>query len=132
MGLRSGIALTALLAVLGGSGAVAQQNTAEAETIAKAAAGDWKSPAGTCEAAYLKSGELNKSVRGEAGMKITVVNAGMTVNGTLILAGAREGQIVSPMTDKMIFLLEPQDGGKLHVIPLGDPALSWPEVVLDL
>jgi hypothetical protein len=36
------------------------------------------------------------------------------------------------MTDKMMFLLEPQDGDKLHVMAMGEPVLGWPEVVLDL
>ena len=132
MGLRTTIALAVVLAVGSGS-AVFAQNQAEADSIAKAVSGNWKSPmGGTCEAAYFKSGELNKSVRGEPGMKVTAVNQGKTVDGTLILAGAREGQVVNPMTDKMMFLLEPQAGDKLHVMPLGDPVLSWQEIVLDL
>jgi len=133
MGLRTTIALAAVLTVVAGSAAFAQQNGAEAEKTAKAVSGNWKAPAGgTCEAAYFKSGEANKSVRGEAGMKVTVVNMGKTVEGTLILAGAREGQVVNPMTDKMMFLLEPQDGDKLHVMAMGEPVLGWPEVILDL
>jgi hypothetical protein len=132
MGLWRTIALTALVAGLGGS-ALAQQNATEAAKNEAAVKGAWKNPAGgSCDAAYFKSAELNKSIRGEAGMKVTVVNAGMTIAGTFILAGAREGQVVNPMTDKMIFLLEPQDGNKLKVMPLGEPVLSWPEVVLDL
>jgi len=132
MGLWRIVALTAVVAGFGGT-ALAQQAPAEAAKTAAAVKGAWKNPAGgTCEAAYFKTAEENKSVRGEAGMKVTVVNSGMTVNGTLILAGAREGQVVNPMTDKMMFILEPQDDGKLHVIPLGEPALGWPEVVLDL
>jgi hypothetical protein len=131
MGLWRIVALSALLAGVSGS-ALAQQNAAEIAKNQTAIKGAWKAPGGTCEAAYFKSAEDNKSVRGEAGMKVTVVNMGTTVNGTLILAGAREGQVVNPMTDKMIFLLEPQDDGKLHIIPLGEPVLAWPEVVLDL
>lgn len=132
MGLWRTVAVTAVVLGLGGA-AFAQQAPAEAAKTQAAVKGAWKNPAGgTCEAAYFKSGEDAKSVRGEAGMKVTVVNSGMTVNGTLILAGAREGQVVNPMTDKMIFLLEPQDDGKLHVIPLGEPVVGWPEVVLDL
>jgi hypothetical protein len=134
MGLWRIVALTAVVAGLSGP-ALAQQNNAEAGKNEAAVKGAWKNPAGgTCEAAYFKAGELNKTVRGEAGMKVTVVNAGMTIEGTFILAGAREGQVVNPMTDKMIFLLEPQEGNKLHVMPLGEPvlALNWPEVVLDL
>lgn len=132
MGLWRIVAVTAL--VVGFSGAaLAQQAPAEIAKNQAAINGAWKNPAGgSCEPAYFKSAEDSKTVRGEAGMKVTVVNMGMTVNGTLILAGAREGQVVNPMTDKMIFLLEPRDDGKLHVIPLGDPVLGWPEVILDL
>ena len=132
MGLWRTIALTALVAGLGGS-ALAQQGGAEAAKTLAAVKGAWKNPAGgSCEAAYAKAAEETKSVRGEGGLKIVVVNAGMTVTGTLILAGARQGQIVNPMTDKMIFLLEPVEGNKLHIIPLGEPVSAWPEVVLDL
>jgi hypothetical protein len=80
----------------------------------------------------LKSGEANKTVRGEGGMKVTVASKGKTVEGTLILAGAREGQIVNPMTDKMMFLLEPQEGDKLHVMALGEPVADWGDLILDL
>jgi hypothetical protein len=132
MGLRSGLALTALVAIIGASSAYAQQAPAEVEKNQKAVKGAWKTAAGSCDMAYFKTAEDNKTARGEAGMKVTVVNAGMTVNGTFILAGAREGQIVNPMSDKMIFLLEPQDDGKLHIIPLGEPVTGWPEVVLEL
>jgi hypothetical protein len=133
MVLRTSIGVALLLAGLGASAAWAQQNQAEANATATAVKGTWKNPAGgTCEAAYFKSADLTKSVRGEAGMAVVVVNSGTTVNGTLILAGAREGQVVNPMSDKAIFLLEPQEGNKLHVIPIGEPALSWPEVTLDL
>jgi len=131
MGLLRTIALTIVVAGLGGS-ALAQQNTAEAAKIEGAVKGAWKNASGgSCEPAYFKTAEENKTVRGEAGMKVTVVNAGMTINGTLILAGAREGQIVNPMTDKVIFALEPTDDGKVHISSLGEPALSWPDVVLD-
>ncbi|HXI99646.1 MAG TPA: hypothetical protein VNH44_00400 [Micropepsaceae bacterium] len=131
MGLLRTIALTVVVAGLGGS-ALAQQNTAEAAKIEGAVKGAWKNASGgSCEPAYFKTAEENKTVRGEAGMKVTVVNAGMTINGTLILAGAREGQIVNPMTDKVIFALEPTDDGKVHISSLGEPALSWPDVVLD-
>jgi len=126
------IALAAILAAVGSSAAFAQQNQAEADNTMKAASGNWKAPGGTCEAAYFKSGEANKTVRGEGGMKVTVASKGKTVEGTLILAGAREGQIVNPMTDKMMFLLEPQPGDKLHVMALGEPVTDWGDQVLDL
>jgi hypothetical protein len=106
---------------------------AEADNIAAAVVGSWRNSAGgTCEAAYLKATERTKTARGEQSMTATVVNSGTTINAQVILQGAREGQIVNPMTDKAIFLLEPQEGNKLHVIPIGEPALSWPEVTLDL
>jgi len=132
MGLRTTIAVAAILAAIGSSAALAQQNQAEADKTAKAATGTWKAPGGTCDAAYFKSGEPNKTVRGEGGMKVTVSNKGKTVEGTLILAGAREGQIVNPMTDKMMFLLEPQEGDKLHVMALGEPVADWGDQILDL
>jgi hypothetical protein len=132
MGLRRTLALAVLAAGASGS-ALAQQAPAEAAKNQAAIKGAWKAPAGgSCDMAYFKTAEDSKTVRGEAGMKVTVANMGMTINGTLVLAGAREGQVVNPMTDKMIFLLEPQDDGKLHIIPLGEPVLGWPEVVLDL
>jgi len=128
MGLWRKLAVAALLAGLSGSALAS-----EAETIASATKGIWKNPeGGTCESAYFKSGEVGKSVRGEQAMNVVVANAGTVVSGQLILAGAREGQMVNPMTDKAIFLLEPQPGDKLHMIPIGEPVLSWPEVVLDL
>ena len=132
MGLKTTIGLAVIVTAMAGSAAFAQQNQAEADNTMKAASGNWKAPGGTCEAAYFKSGEANKTVRGEGGMKVTVANKGKTVEGTLILAGAREGQIVNPMTDKMMFLLEPQPGDKLHVMALGEPVADWGDMVLDL
>ena len=132
MGLKTTIALAAILTAVAGSAAFAQQNQAEADKTMKAATGNFKAPGGTCEAAYFKSGEANKSVRGEGGLKVIVTRQGKAVEGTLILAGAREGQIVNPATDKMMFLLEPQDGDKLHVMALGEPVLDWGDQVLDL
>jgi len=132
MGLRTTIAVAAILTAVAGSAVFAQQNQAEADKTAKAAAGTFKAPGGTCEAAYFKAGEANKTVRGEGGMKVTVTNKGKAVEGTLILAGAREGQIVNPMTDKMMFLLEPQEGDKLHVMALGEPVADWGDQILDL
>jgi hypothetical protein len=133
MGLRTTIALAAILAAVSSSAALAQQNQVEADKTMKAASGNWKAPqGGTCDTPYMKSGDLNKTVRGEGGMKVALTNRGKTVDGTLILAGAREGQIVNPTTDKMMFLLEPQDGDKLHVMALGEPVADWGDLVLDL
>jgi hypothetical protein len=36
------------------------------------------------------------------------------------------------MTDKMMFLLEPQEGDKLHVMALGEPVADWGDLILDL
>jgi hypothetical protein len=131
MGLWRTFVLAAAVAGVSGT-ALAQQAPAEAAKIEAAVKGAWKNQAGgSCEPAYFKTAEENKTIRGEAGLKVAVVNSGMTVNGTLILAGAREGQIVNPMTDKVIFALEPTDDGKVHISSLGEPALSWPDVVLE-
>jgi hypothetical protein len=128
MGWWTRIASASLLTGLSAAAAAS-----EAETIAAQVAGAWKNPAGgTCEAAYLKAADATKTVRGEAALATTVSNAGMVVPGQLILAGAREGQIVNPMNDKAIFLVEPQPGDKLHIFPIGEPALAWPEVTLEL
>jgi hypothetical protein len=139
MGFRRGIAFVAVVAGLSVTAALAQNqppavgNQAEASAIEQAVKGAWKNPAGgSCDNAYFKATEMTKTVRGEAALATTAVNAGTTVPGQVILAGAREGQVVNPTTDKAIFLLEPQEGDKLHIIPVGEPALSWPEVVLEL
>lgn len=129
MGMR--VAFAALILAAGASAAYAQNATEAAKTEA-AATGAFKAPTGTCEAAYFKSTGKTKTVRGEDAMATTIVNSGVTVNGQLILAGARQGQIVNPMDDKAMFLFEPLDGNKIHVIPIGGPAAGWPEVMLDL
>lgn len=132
MGLSSRIALTALLVGLSVSTASAQ-NVAEADRVAGQVAGAWKNPAsGACETAFLKTGERTKTVRGEQAMVGTVSDAGMVVPGQLILQGAREGQIVNTMNDKVIFIFEPKPGDKLTLTPMGPPVLSWKEVTLDL
>jgi hypothetical protein len=133
MGLRTTLGFAAIIATLAATDAMAQQNQVEADKTQKAASGNWKAPGGgTCDAPYMKSGEANKTVRGEGGMKVTLTKQGKAVDGTLILAGAREGQIVNPTTDKMMFLLEPQEGDKLHVMALGEPVADWGDLVLDL
>jgi len=55
----------------------------------------------------------------------------MTVTGQLILAGAREGQFINPMTDKAVFLLDTLPNSQLGFTPIGEPVLGWPEVKLD-
>ena len=126
------VTFAALLMAAGISAAYAQNNAAtEAMKTEAAATGTFKAPNGSCDAAYYKSTGKVKSVRGEDAMGLTVVNSGVTVNGQLILAGARQGQIVNPMDDKAMFLFEPLDGNQIHVIPIGGPAAGWPEVSLD-
>jgi len=94
--------------------------------------GSWKNPAGgSCEPAYFKGGEATKTVRGEEAVAATVVDRGMTVQGIVILRGAREGQMVNAMTDKAIFLIDFKPGNKLQLIPIGEPVLTWSELTLD-
>ena len=132
MGLSSRIALTALLVGLSASTASAQ-NAAEADIVAKQVAGTWKNPAGgACETAYFKVGERTKTARGEDAMVGTVSDAGMVVPGQLIVRGARIGQFINTMTDKVIFIFEPKEGNKLTLTPMGPPVLSWKEVTLEL
>jgi len=132
MGLSSRIALTALLVGLSASTASAQ-NAAEADNVAKQVAGTWKNPAGgACETAYFKVGERTKTARGEDAMVGTVSDAGMVVPGQLIVRGARIGQFINTMTDKVIFIFEPKEGNKLTLTPMGPPVLSWKEVTLEL
>jgi hypothetical protein len=118
---------------LSASTAHAQNNVNEADKVAMQVAGAWKNPAGgACETAFFKAGERTKTVRGELAMAGTVSDAGMVVPGQLILAGAREGQFVNTMDDKVIFIFEPKEGNKLTLTPMGPPVLSWKEVTLDL
>jgi len=106
MGLSSRISLIALFAALSASTAYAQNNVGEADNVAKMVAGAWKNPAGgACETAYFKAGERTKTVRGEQAMAGTVSDAGTVVPGQLILQGAREGQFVNTVDDKVIFIL---------------------------
>ena len=128
----SRIAVAALLMAAGVSLAYAQNNPTEAAKTETAATGAFKAENGNCNAPYFKSAGKTKTVRGEDAVATVIVNAGVTVNGQLILAGAREGQIVSPMNDMAMFLFEPLEGNKIHVIPLGGPAAGWPEANLDL
>ena len=109
----------------------AAANQAEEAQVVAAVSGTWKAPNGSCETAYFKSGERTKSVRGEAAMAGTVVNMGVTIQGHLILTGAREGQFVDLKTDKAIFLFQNKPGNKLNFFPMGVPAIGWPEVNLE-
>jgi hypothetical protein len=119
MGLSSKISLIALFVGLNASAAYAQNNTGEADNVAKQVAGAWKNPAGgACETAFFKAGERTKTVRGEQAMAGTVSDAGMVVPGQLILQGAREGQFVNTMNDKVIFIFEPK-GQQATLTPMG-------------
>jgi len=132
MRLSSKISFIALLVGLNASTAYAQNNTGEADKVASAVAGSWKNPGGACATAFFKAGERTKTVRGEQAMAGTVSDAGMVVPGQLILQGAREGQFVNTMNDKVIFIFEPKEDNKLTLTPMGPPVLSWKEVTLEL
>jgi hypothetical protein len=107
-------------------------NALEAARLTALVSGSWRNPAGgSCEAAYFKSGDRNKTRRNEEAMAGTVTNAGMTITGQLILAGAREGQFINPMTDKAIFLFENKPNDKLTFTAIGEPAAGWPETTLE-
>jgi hypothetical protein len=92
--------------------------------------GNWKSPTGSCDAAYLKAGARTKTIRGEEALNGSVTNAGMTINGLIIINGPRVGQIVDAKSDKVIFIFDPKDD-KMDVSALGPPALGWPDITLD-
>jgi hypothetical protein len=125
MNLRMGLVATAWLGLLGASALAVE---------VMEVSGSWRNPTGgTCAAAYFKSAEPTKTVRGENAMAGTVSNAGTNFTGQLILAGARVGQMVDPMTDRAVLLFEPMPGDKLKFIPLGDARVTgWPETVLEL
>jgi hypothetical protein len=108
-------------------------NALEAARLTALVSGTWRNPAGgTCEAGYFRSGERNRTRRNEEGMAGTVTNAGTTITGQLILAGAREGQFVNPVTDRAIFLFETKPNDRLTFTAIGEPAAGWPEVTLEL
>jgi hypothetical protein len=109
----------------------AAANAAEVARVVAAVSGSWRTPDGNCQAAYFKSGTRGKSPRDEDALSGTVTNQGTTINGQLIVVGAREGQFVDG-NDRPIFLFENKPGDKLTFIPIGGPAASWPEVTLDL
>jgi hypothetical protein len=109
----------------------AAANAAEIARVVTAVSGTWRTPGGNCQAAYFKSGAQGKSPRDEEALAGTVTNQGTTINGQLIVVGAREGQFVDG-NDRPIFLFENQPGEKLKFIPIGGPAASWPEVTLEL
>jgi hypothetical protein len=104
----------------------------EGPTLYKVMTGIFRDAAGgTCEAPFYKSGEVNKTVRNEEGMAATVTAKGTTINGELVMRGARIGQMVNTMDDKVIFLFEDNPDGSLHFIALGPPASAWGEFKLE-
>ena len=111
----------------------AAANEAEARRITGLVSGTWRNPAGgTCQTAFFKSGMRTKSTRDEEALTGTITNAGLTIPGHLIIVGAREGQIVDPDNDRPLFLFDSPTSEKLHIVPIGGPAASWPEVTLEL
>ena len=120
MTLRMNLGSIVLFAALSTAPAFALQATA--------VEGAWRNPAGgNCETAYFKSGEMTMTSGGETAMKVTLNNGGMVVEGLLVIEGARRGQLVHPMTNQAMFLVDtPQ--GRVRVMPM---ALAyrgaWPE-----
>jgi hypothetical protein len=110
-----------------------QQRAIDAKRIGDTSAGTWKVAGGSCDAPYLKAPRTQtKTVRGEDSIEATVTNQGMTVSGQMIIQGPRVGQLINPMTDKVILIFDPLDGGKMNISALGPPALGWPDVQLEL
>jgi hypothetical protein len=108
-------------------------NALEAARLTALVSGTWRNPSGgNCEAAYFKSGERTRTRRNEEAMAGAISNAGTTIQGQLILAGAREGQFINPVTDRAIFLFETKADDRLGFVAIGEPAAGWPEVTLEL
>ena len=129
MVLRLSIAAAALAVA---TAAIPVLAASEGPALYKVMTGAYRNKAGgTCDAPFYKSGEVNKTVRGEEGMAATVVNNGVTINGELVMRGARIGQMVNTMDDKVIFLFEDNKDGTLHFIALGPPAATWGEFTLE-
>ena len=112
---------------------VTPQNTRRvSDEIGANVAGVWRTPnGGSCQTAYFKSGERVKSSRGEEAMVGTIVNAGQTITGQLLIAGPRVGQFINPMNDRAIFLFDTLPGNKLMFTAIGEPATGWPDVTLE-
>lgn len=128
MNLRMTVAGAALLALVTAPALAAS----EGQALVTAMQGTFKNAAGgSCDMPFYKSGAQNKTVRGEEGMAATVTNAGVTINGELVMRGARIGQMVNTMDDKVIFLFEDMPNGQLHFIALGPPASGWGDFKLD-
>jgi len=104
----------------------------ESDKLAGLMTGAWRNSAGSCEPAYFKSGTRTKSARGAQALTGTIANSGIAIPVQAIINGAREGQIIDPVTDKVVMLFDLKDGGKLSFSPIGAPALGWPDVTLEL
>jgi hypothetical protein len=118
MGLRSLVACAALAAGLATPAVALQAVQVE---------GAWRNPnGGTCEAPMWRSGDGSRSTRGETAIKGTIVNAGVTITGDLVLEGMRRGQFVAPETDRAIFLVD-TPMGRVRVIPMALEYRSWGE-----
>jgi hypothetical protein len=104
----------------------------EPDKIAAETTGTWRTAGGACTTGYFKSGARTKTKRDEDALAGTITNSGTTISGELILVGSRLGQFINPMTDKVIMLFDPQDGNRLSISSIGEPALGWPDVTLDL
>ena len=103
----------------------------ESNKVAALVAGTWRTPGGSCQTAYFKAGTREKTSRGEEGLNGTVTNAGVTINGRLVLNGARAGQFIDPATDVVVLLFDPQEN-KLTISALRAPAVGWPDATLEL
>jgi len=104
----------------------------EPDKVAAQMIGTWHIAGGSCQQAYFKSGMRLKTKRGEEALAGTVVNAGITIAGQVIVNGSREGQFINPMTDQAIMVFAPDDSGKLNISALNAPAAGWPDVALEL
>lgn len=120
------VALATALACGGGLGVALAQVSGPISPAMLA--GSWKAPNGTCQAAFFKAGAEGKSKRGEDALAAIVSDKGTTVDGQIILRGARQGQLVNPMTDRAVFLIDILAGPKVKFIPIGEPVLTWPEI----
>jgi hypothetical protein len=129
MGFGSKVAASALLLGLNAQAGVNAQQQGAIQPAQLT--GSWKSPTGSCNPAYFKGADPTKTVRGENALAATVVDKGMTVQGIVILQGAREGQMVNAMTDQAIFLIDLLADKKLQLIPIGAPVLAWQEITLE-
>lgn len=107
-----------------------QARVIDTAEMLKRVVGNWKSPGGSCDNAFLKAVTRAKTIRGEEALNGTITNAGMVISGLVIINGPRVGQIVDGKTDKVIFIFDPRDE-KMDISALGPPAIGWPDVTLD-